>query len=266
MSNHQKESKSKKFWSRDKISNLIKEVIKPEEVDVSSIQYHDQLNPLIWDENNKLKDEIRKTLMKNTKKFIEFSDLEELNFNDIILTGSMANYNYNEDSDLDVHVILDYDQISENEDFATDYLKMKKSIWNDRFPIQVKGHEVEMYYQDTDESHHSTGTYSILGDEWITEPTKKIINIDTENIKQKGAQLMYEIDDLENIDDSETFLKKYNNLKDKIKKMRQSGLEEKGEFSAENLVFKILRNSGYLEKLFKMKKDYLTKELSLNQD
>lgn len=253
-----------KFWSDKKVSDLLKEVIEPEEVDVSSIQYHDKLNPLIWNENGTLKDDVRKILLKNAKKFIEFSNLEDLEYKDIILTGSMANYNYNENSDLDIHVILDFSQISENKEFVDEFLRMKKSIWNNRYPIQVKGHEVEMYFQDTNQAHHSTGTYSIMKDEWITVPTKKIIDIDTSNIKAKGAQLMHEIEDLENIKDSEAFLERYNTVKDKIKKMRQSGLEKEGEFSTENLVFKILRNTGYLQKLVDLKEEYLTKELSLN--
>ncbi len=32
--------------------------------------------------------------------------------------------------------------------------------------------------------------------------------------------------------------------KDKIMKMRKAGLERKGEFSEENLIFKTLRNTG----------------------
>ena len=264
MNSTQKKYWSRNFWSDKKISDLLKEVIEPEAVDVSSIQYHDELNPLIWQENGLLKEDVREVLLKNAKRFIEFSNLENLKFEDIILTGSMANYNYNEDSDLDIHIILDYNQISENEDFADEFLRMKKSIWNDRYPIQIKGHDVEVYYQDADEVHHSTGTYSVMRNEWVTVPTKKIVDIDTSNIKAKAAQLMYEIDNLEDIKNSEQFLEKYNALKDKIKKMRQSGLEKEGEFSTENLVFKILRNTGYLQKLVDLKEEYLTKELSLN--
>lgn len=253
-----------KFWSTKNVSDLLKEVIEPEEVDVSSIQFHDELCPMIW-EDKKIKEDVRKILLKNVKHFIEFSDLENLKFKDVILTGSIANYNYNENSDIDVHVLLDYDQISDDKEFANEFLKMKKSIWNERFPIQIKGHDVEMYYQDTDEPHHSTGTYSLMNDEWINEPTKKIVDVNVDAIREKAAHLMYEIDDLSTIKDSEDFLEKYNRLKDKIKKMRQTGLETGGEFSTENLTFKVLRNNGYLGKLVDLKEDYLTKELSLNQ-
>ena len=253
-------------WSTRQVSDILKEVIEPEAVDVSSIQFHDDLNPLIWDKKGVMKDDVRKQLLKIAKRFIEFSDLEKLNFDDIIMTGSMANYNYNENSDIDLHILMDHDQVSKQKDFADEFLKMKKSIWNERYPIQIKGHDVELYYQDTDEPHHSTGTYSVIKNEWINEPTKKIIDVDTENIKLKSSYLMYEIDDLNDIKDSKIFLLKYNDVKDKIKKMRQNGLETGGEFSSENLTFKVLRNTGDLQKLAYLKEYYLTNELTLNEE
>lgn len=249
----------------ENFSELIKEIIEPNTVDLSSIQFHDDLNPLIWDENDKLKDDVRKILLNNAKKFIEFSDMENLKFDDIILTGSIANYNYNENSDVDVHIILDYNQISENEEFVRDYLEMKKDIWNDRLPIQIKGHDIEMYYQDSDQFHSSTGTYSIINNEWMIKPQKKIIDINVSNIKSKASYFINEINDLYNIEDTDYFLEKYNKLKDKIKKMRKCGLEKEGEFSSENLAFKILRNTGYLNKMVELKNQHLTNELSLDE-
>lgn len=249
----------------DKFSKILKEIIEPDSVDVSSIQMHDTLCPLIWDENQVIKSDVRKTLLLNAKRFIEFSGVENLEYVDIILTGSMANYNYNEGSDLDVHILLDYDQMSENTEFVRDYFKLKKSLWTEKLPIQVKGHDAEMYFQDSKEPHHSTGTYSLMKDEWLKKPLKKIINIDTSSLQIKSADFMNAIDDLETNKSDANFLKKYNQIKDKIKKYRQTGLETKGEFSVENLVFKVLRNTGYLGKMVGLKNDYLTKELSLNE-
>jgi len=232
---------------------------------VSSIQLHDTLNPLIWESDMKIKPEVRKSLLMNAKRFIEFADVENLTFADIILTGSMANYNYNENSDLDVHIILDFNQISENKEFVGDFFKLKKALWADRLPIQVKGHDVEMYFQDSAEPHHSSGTYSLVKDDWIRKPTKKIVNIDSANVQLKAADLMNAIDDLETNQSKEDFLNKHEQLKNRIKKLRQTGLDKSGEFSSENLAFKVLRNTGYLGKMVDMKNDYLTKELSLNE-
>ena len=256
---------SSRYWSRNNISDVLKEVVEPDTVDVSSIKFNDTLSPLIWESEEKMKPDVRKILLLNAKRFIQFSDVENLKFNDIMLTGSMANYNYNDESDLDVHIILDFNQISENKEFVGDFFKLKKQLWADQLPIQVKGHDVEMYFQDANEPHHSSGTYSLVKDEWIRKPTKKIVNVDTADVQLKSADIMNAIDDLETNKNKNDFLKKHEQLKNKIKKYRQSGLDTGGEFSTENLVFKVLRNTGYLEKMVEFKNDYLTKELSLNE-
>jgi len=263
--NKKPRSWSSRFWAKNNISDVLKEVVEPDDVNTSSIQIHDELSPFIWDNNMKLKPEIRKILLMNAKRFIEFCDVEMLKFNDIILTGSLANYNYNENSDLDVHIITDFSQISINTEFVGDFLKLKKQLWANNLPIQVKGHEVEMYFQDINELHHSSGTYSLIKNDWVIKPTKKIININTSAVQLKTADLMNAIDDLTNNKNKKDFIEKYEALKNKIKKYRQSGLDNGGEYSIENLVFKILRNSGYLEKLMQMKNNYLTKELSLDE-
>jgi len=256
---------SSRYWRGHNISDTLKEIVEPDNVDVSSIQTHDTLCPLIWESDEKIKPEVRETLLLNAKRFIEFCNAEALEFKDIILTGSMANYNYNENSDLDVHVILDFTQISENKEFVGDFFKLKKALWADRLPIQVKGHDVEMYFQDSAEPHHSSGTYSLARNKWIRRPTKKIVNIDSADVQLKSADLMNAIDDLETNKSENDFLKKHETLKNKIKKYRQTGLDKSGEYSVENLAFKVLRNSGYLEKMVEMKNDYLTQELSLNE-
>jgi predicted nucleotidyltransferase len=256
---------SSKFWKKNNVSEIIKEIIEPDAVDVSSIQMNDELNPLIWNEEGTLKPDVRKTLLKNAKRFIEFSDVENLKFDDVILTGSMANYNYGDNSDLDIHIVMDFNQISENKDFVGDYLKLKKQLWAEKLPVQVKGHDVEMYFQDSAEPHHSTGTYSLVKNDWIRKPIKKIINIDIADVQLKSADLINYIDELEKEKDSESFIEKHKKLFDKIKKYRQSGLDKSGEYSVENLAFKILRNNGYLKKLTDMKNEYLTQELGLNE-
>lgn len=257
---------SSKYWENNNISDVLKEVIEPQEVDVTSIKMNDTLNPLIWEADETLKPDIRNILLKNAKRFIEFSDVENLKFSDIVLTGSLANFNYNENSDLDVHTILDFKQISENRDFVGDFFKLKKQLWTEHLPIQVKGFDVEMYFQDASEPHHSSGIYSLLKNDWVRKPIKKIINIDTASVQLKAADMINSIEELEDEIDSQNFLKKHEQLKNKIKKYRQSGLDSKnGEFSVENLVFKILRNSGYLEKMVEMKNQYLIDDLSLNE-
>lgn len=249
-----------KFWGKNPVSKLLNEIINPNSIDVEKYSKKDELNPQIWN-GFIMNNDIRKALLKITKEFIEFAKLDKLKFIDIILTGSLANYNWTNESDLDVHILIDFNQISEDKELVGEYLKDKKNIWNDTLPIKVKNHDVEMYVQDINEEHTSTGIYSIINNEWYTKPIKEIIQLDVANIQLKAADIMNYIDDLEYYQNNIT-ADQIQKLIDKIKRIRKCGLENEGEFSTENIVFKILRNNGYIEKLFKLKDNLLTKELT----
>ena len=53
-------------------------------------------------------------------------------------------------------------------------------------------------------------------------------------------------------------------LKDKLKAMRQSGLDSGGEFSNENIVFKLLRRNDIMEQINDMLTDAYDKSVSLD--
>jgi len=138
-------------------------------------------------------------------------------------------------------------------------------LWNEQNDIKIKGFDVEIYVQDIDEEHSSTGVYSILNNEWIVEPSLKKENIDTNQILNKGEYFAKKIDTLINdFNLGEDVTKQILDLRDKLKKFRKSGLTSGGEYSYENLTFKLLRRNGYIEKLMDLKKDVSNKKLSLS--
>lgn len=252
-----------KFWSGKSVSSLLNEIVDPDEVNVEKLNIKDNLCQDIWESEDKMKLEVRKALLKNAIEFIKFANLEDAYFKDIILTGSLANYNWHEGSDLDVHILMDFNQISDDNEFVGEYFRTKKALWLERYPIKIKKHDVEIYVQNINEPHTSTGVYSLLNDEWLTKPIKPMIAIDDANIQLKSADFMNVIDDLETSVNPVTAVDEIERLKEKLRNYRKAGLEDEGEFSTENLVFKILRNTGYLEKLSKLKERFLTQELTL---
>jgi len=166
--------------------------------------------------------------------------------------------------------MYDYKESGPEEELFKDLFKLKKTLFNSTHDITVKGYEVELYVQDTNEPHYSTGVYSVLYNEWIEEPEQENVSIDTDVIKGKVEQWQDMIDtvieDVEKGDeDLESSIEKIDKLKDKIKKYRQCGLEDEGEYSYENLVFKFLRRNGYIQKLFDFQNDLLDKSLSLSE-
>lgn len=222
------------------------EFIKPEEVE-TKLSYNDHLNPALWDDY-KLKPEVKKTLLEIATLFKDFLKIPNIKISDIVLTGSNANYNWTDLSDIDLHLIIDMDSLKkEYAAIIDDYFQDKKKIWNDTHDMTIYKFPIELYAQDAAEPHVSTGVYSLLHDKWVKKPSYNPPEIDDTAVKVKAAEIMNQIDAVGHGDCST--LPEIEKIKKKIKKMRNSGLLTGGEFSTENLVFKTLRNTGYLEKL-----------------
>ena len=208
-----------------------------------------------------LKPEIRKALMRIAYDFLKSLD-PKMTFTDITLTGSMANYNYTDQSDLDLHILFDFSTMGENEELVQDLFNAKRRIWNDAHDIKIKGHDVELYAQDSKEPHHSTGVLSVLRNKWLVVPQRTNPEIDEEYVLKKSQDIMDRIDRLTGLEEKSRALEI---AKDKIMKMRKAGLERKGEFSEENLIFKTLRNTGYIGKLNDAIRNEYDRSVSLDQ-
>lgn len=234
----------------------------------------DTLNPKIWDgyetSDPILKPSIRKALLNIASEFMDFLD-EDLFVDDVRFTGSLANYNWSEFSDIDLHLYVDFSQYDESErEVYKELFNLKKTLFNSTHDITVKGYEVELYAEDINETHFSTGVYSVLFDEWVHKPKKEEVSIDKDFLMTKAKSFMKKIDELiEDVSDDnlDVGLKKIEKFKEQLKKYRSAGLEKKGEFSYENMVFKFLRRNGYIDKLFEFKNKLMDKSLSLeNQE
>lgn len=191
-------------------------------------------------------EEVRDNLMEIAKLFYDSLKIPDLVVTDVIMTGSLANYNWSKYSDIDLHLVADLSTYGDSE-LVKDYFASKKTVWNKEHNIMIHGHEVELYVQDKDEPHHSSGIYSVLNDEWVLKPTLKTPEIDRDLVKKKVMSLKNSIDAVGSKCKDITELER---LKTKIKHMRQTGLDREGEFSTENLVYKVLRNNGYIDQLY----------------
>jgi len=228
---------------------------------IQEYQTQNTLNPKLWD-GDQLKPGLRLKLLKIAKYFYEFLGIDAP-VKGIILTGSSVNYNWTENSDIDLHILINYKDINDSIPLVRDYMMAKKSIWNNTYPLKYKGMPIELYAQDENEPHASTGVYCLTCDKWLKIPDPEQVSIDDEEINKKADPYKYEIDHLSYEDPQ--LLMKVNSIKRRLKQMRQTGLEAAGEYSVENLAFKELRNTGYLEKLAAMAKDYTYQTLDLGE-
>ena len=219
--------------------------------------FHDKLNPLLWD-NYKLKTEVAKKLKEIATAFIEFLEVPKEAIEDIVLTGSCASYNYTPQSDIDLHLLVDFDKVHKDCPIVGNYLISKKSEFNNNHDIFIYGIPVEVYAEATDNENVHNGLYSLKSGKWIDEPQKlKPLDNDVA-VNAKYKELSAAIKEVADKEEAQQLI-------DKIKRMRKSGLASEGEFSVENLVFKKLRNEGLIGKLMDIRKEGIDKELSLEE-
>ncbi len=207
-------------------------------------QFHDKLSDDIWN-GSKIKEEIKKKLIDIAYLWMKEAELPEDIIEDIVLTGSYAGYNYTPYSDIDIHIIIDKKKLG-CEHLIDDFLFDKKKIFGEKHNITINDQDVEVYAQDTEEEiPKNEAVYSLVNDKWLVKPSKERKELDDPKLLKKSRfyrKLIKRITKEGNI-------KKMVKFKNKLRKMRQAGLEREGEFSVENIVYKDLRNRNLLKNL-----------------
>lgn len=216
--------------------------------------YQDKLNDLFWDGLN-FDENIRNKLIQIAHDFYQTFKLD-IPIEDIELTGSLANYNWTPKSDLDVHVLIDFSKINPDVSLAKKAMDGQRFIWNLRHNVVMRGHDVELYLQDINEPHVASGLFSLLNNKWIKVPKYNPPQIDERDVEMKFLgivndikQLQSKIDNIQDPKEAKEMHDHAEKVKAKIMKMRKEGLEREGEFSVENIVFKKLRNEGYIQNI-----------------
>lgn len=247
---------------------LDKELKIPADV-LDSFKIKDTLNPELWD-NLKLNAEVRTHLLKIAKDFMKTMKLpKDTVIKDIIFTGSLANYNWSKFSDVDLHVVLDYEQFDGDPEMIEDYFWAQKELWNTKHDITMFDYPVEAYVQNSQEKLTATAVYSLTKDKWVKKPLRENFSADTSAIKKKADKFLKGLktvrDDIKD-GDFKTAITNAEYLKDKLYQMRKAGLEKGGELSQENLVFKTLRRTQFLELLNSYKAKAYDNQMSINEN
>lgn len=242
---------------------LRKKDLTMKDIDLSSFKPKKQLEPHIWI-NGEMNSRVRLRLMDIADDFIDTLDVDWVKPKDIILTGSLANYNYSKYSDFDLHVVIDFEEVDDRVNFVKEYFDAKKKLWNEQHEnLKIYGYPVELYVQDSNEFHNASGVYSLNLNAWIRKPSEngiESIKLNKFYIKEKVLKLINKIDELCELADTETdeykleeVAEKANALFKKIRSARKMGLKRGGEMDSFNIIFKCLRRFGYIGKLVDLK-------------
>lgn len=223
-----------------------------------SFEVHDTLNPKLWDTStNKLLPEVRQKIIEIVNAFEEYLDFP-IQILDIHLVGSNASFNWTSSSDLDVHIIANYEDVTDEPALLQALYDSKKSKFNNDYNITIRGIEIEMYVQDVNSGIMSNGIYSVCDNDWVKEP-KPIKSITKHNTETELEKWTTKINDVIMSNDYD----KINDTINMLYLIRHNSLAIDGEYGKGNQLFKDIRNKGLLDNLKKAKMKARSKELSL---
>lgn len=210
--------------------------------------------------NPEVRDRLMEIAEDFTNEYLKDANIT-IKVKDVVVIGSIANYNWNKYSDIDLHLVFDYKDLDMSEEDAFTMLTAVKINWNKSHDIKIKGHDLELGVQGLEQENHSKSSYSVKDNKWIVPPPKESVKFDKETIKGKHKMMKEKIDDLLKSGDDAGLRK----VLEKLYIMRQAGLDKQGEYSAENIVFKILRAQGYLDKIKDHAAKIYDKEMTLRE-
>jgi len=254
--------------------SMQQETVEPNDINLSSFRLKKQLNPRIWD-GDKLKSQVRLQLMQIADDFWKDIDIKWVEPEDAYLTGSICNFNWSSYSDIDLHLVVDFGKVSEKKEFVKMLFDSKKSEWNKAHEdLNVFGFGVETYIQDVDETVESGGIYSLYKNQWIKEPEQgeleDLDNKESNSVRDTAASYINKIDELSDEYEEateapqfESLLTRANALYKEIKDKRKEALAKDGEMAVLNIVFKVLRRSGHMGRLIKLRSEIYDKVMSI---
>jgi len=225
-----------------------------------AVKFHNTLNPDLFTDE-RMQEDVRKQLLAIAEDFVEFMGIDTIKVVDIRLYGSSAAYTYTKHSDIDLHVLVDMSDIEDDEVYS-ELFNSKKRLYNDNLDITVRGLPVELYMQDAGEEVKSLGDYSVLNGRWVKFPKRAKASLEEHSVKEKFKRLIV----LSELALRSSDIDLLDSLLDTLRRYRQSGLEEGGEFSPENIAYKALRSKGIVDKLYKHRDVLHSDELSIDED
>ena len=220
-------------------------------------EVHETLNPKLWSSDNKLLDDVKVKIVEIIEQFISTCDIP-INMVDAHLVGSNASYNYTQYSDLDVHIISNFDLVDAPKEILQVLYNALKAKFNADYDISIRGIDVEIYVEDIRSTAISNGVYSLYEDRWIRFP-KKLTDVPQVEIEPEFSEWKEKFQTAINSGNSDSIV----NVINDIYILRKNSLDSEGEYGKGNQIFKEIRNCGLLDSAKDAYKTFKSKELTI---
>jgi len=250
---------------------LQKEEIKKNLLSKDHFKQHNALSRDIWETPEQVKLKVKLKLKRIANAFLRDHNIDPGAVEDIYFTGSLAGYNYHPDSDIDLHIVVDFSKVNQDLDMVRDLFNSRRLVWNERHNITIFGHEVEIFIEDVNEVYDDEDrpVYSLEKDQWVNPPSKLDGDFDYDSAIKKAGMISHQIGLVQELMNQEKFVeakRQATRIFNKLKKMRKAGLQREGAYSSENIAFKILRDKGEIDLLGDLKSASFDRMMSLHND
>lgn len=250
---------------------LQKEEIKNNLLSKDHFKQHNALSRDIWETPEQVKLKVKLKLKRIANAFLRDHNIDPDAVEDIYFTGSLAGYNYHPDSDIDLHIVVDFSKVNQDLDMVRDLFNSRRLVWNERHNITIFGHEVEIFIEDVNEVYDDEDrpVYSLEKDQWVNTPKRLDRDFDYDSAIKKAGMISYQIGLVQELMNQEKFVeakRQATRIFGRLKRMRKAGLQREGAYSPENIAFKILRKRGEIDLLGDLKSASFDRMMSLHND
>jgi len=250
---------------------LQKEEIKKNLLSKDHFKQHNALSRDIWETPEQVKLKVKLKLKRIANAFLRDHNIDPDAVEDIYFTGSLAGYNYHPDSDIDLHIVVDFSKVNQDLDMVRDLFNSRRLVWNERHNITIFGHEVEIFIEDVNEVYDDEDrpVYSLEKDQWVNTPKRLDRDFDYDSAIKKAGMISHQIGLVQELMNQEKFVeakRQATRIFGRLKRMRKAGLQREGAYSPENIAFKILRKRGEIDLLGDLKSASFDKMMSLHND
>lgn len=196
-----------------------------------------------------IKPSVKSYLLAVAEKVRRNIPIKDMVWRDIWIVGSSLGYNYTDTSDIDLHIVVDLDEMAEKHKLSLDELRdllgymFKELKLRDLY--QIDGHPVELYWQNSSEQLYTPAAYSLVQDKFVKKPVREAVDDLSLDQAKKAAKNAYQRLLSLISEGSKTGVEEWKRV---LKETRRSGLEKDGLYSYGNLLYKYLRDWGAVVK------------------
>ena len=240
--------------------------------------YHKSLDPRVWNTDESINMLVYNALMMVVWGFVGYLQqngfqIADSDVYDIQLHGSSTNYYYDDGSDLDVMLVIDFDKLKNFSGANIPlFLKALFASYKKHYRINIVGRGVDFTFYDVKENvfgqdfYKCGSAYSLKNEIWLRKPLR-MSDLEVRKMKKQAYKMyrkyakMYKRIVKSDMGEAymETFLRRI--VRERVNSLKENYLQP---VTVETMAFRLLRSAGILRDLHKRCRKIRSKNFNIS--